>query len=309
MAIVGSGAIGGYFGACMADAGMDVSFLMRSDLAHVRSRGMYIQREHAPSFSLRTVQCFASTAEIGPCDLVIIAVKTTDNHLLPHLLPPLLHEGTVLLTLQNGLGNVEFLQQHFGVGRVLGGLVFMGINRTEPGRIENYNPNGGSVTIGEPVGAAGLRVRKVCDLMRRANIIDRSSDDLQLAIWRKLVWNVPFNGLSIAARGVTTDIIVDSADLRNLALGLMREVQAGAKALGMMIPDAFIDNQMDYTRPLGAYRPSSLLDFAAGRPVEVESIWGEPLRRGKAAGASMPLLGMLYTLIKSLTGSRSSADI
>lgn len=305
VAIVGSGAIGAYFGACMAEAGIDVHFLMRRDLELVRSRGLYIQREHAPSFLLQNVQCYGTTSQIGPCDLVIIAIKSTDNDSLPELVKPLIHENTVVLTLQNGLGNVEFLQKHFGEERALGGLVFMGINRTEPGRIENYNPNGGTVTIGEPHGKATERVRKVCHLMHRAQIIDRASDDLQEALWRKLVWNVPFNGLSIAARGVTTDVIINSADLCNLAKGLMKEVQAGAKALCVDIPDSFIEGQVAYTKPLGAYRPSSMLDYLAGRPVEVEAIWGEPFRRGVAAGAKMPLLGMLYALLKTLVANRS----
>ena len=304
IAVVGSGALGCYFGGCLAEAGVDVRFLMRGDLEAVRRSGLSVQREHAPSFSLKNVQCYGSTEQIGPCDLVIVSLKTTDNDALPALLAPLLDEGTVILTLQNGLGNVEFLQRNFGPERVLGGLVFMGINRVGPGRIVNFNPNGGTVTIGEPFSASTDRVRKVCALMRRAKILERTSEDFQEALWRKLIWNVPFNGLSIAGNGVTCDVILDSPHLAALAYGLMKEVQAGAKALGIDIPDAFVDNQVAYTKPLGAYKPSSLLDYAAGRPVEVESIWGEPYRRGRSAGATMPCLGMLYALLKTLVASR-----
>ena len=301
IAIVGSGAIGGYFGGCMAYAGEDVHFLMRSDLLSVRVNGLSVKREHAPSFTLNNVKCYPSTTEIGPCDLVIVALKSTDNDSLAYLLPPLLGENTVILTLQNGLGNVELLQSQFGVGRVLGGIVFMGINRVSSGRIENYNPNGGTVTIGEPFAPVSDRVRQVCALMDRAKIINKAAEDFQEALWRKLIWNVPYNGLSVVANA-TTDVILDTPHLSAISHELMKEIQAGARALNIDIPDAFIENQPAYTRPLGAYKPSSLLDYQAHRPVEVEAIWGEPLRRGTKAGATMPCLALLYAQIRALVG-------
>jgi 2-dehydropantoate 2-reductase len=303
IAIVGSGAIGSYFGGCLANAGEDVHFLMRGDLEVVRRDGLSIRREHAPSFKLPKVNCYASTAEIGPCDLVIVAFKSTDNESLLRVIPPLLKDNTVILTLQNGLGNVEFMQKHFGEERVLGGLVFMGINRVAPGHIENYNPNGGTVTIGEPFARSSPRVAEVCELMKGAKIINRVADDFQQALWRKLIWNVPFNGLSVVANA-TTDVVLDTPQLAALAHGLMKEIQAGALALGMEIPDEFVENQVAYTRPLGVYKPSSMLDYQAGRPVEIEAIWGEPLRRGTAAGASMPCLATIYALIRSLVARR-----
>jgi 2-dehydropantoate 2-reductase len=303
IAIVGSGAIGGYFGGCLADAGLDVHFLMRSDLLAVREQGLSVRREHAPSFTLNNVSCHGSTSEIGPCDLVIVAIKSTDNDSLAHLVPPLLMDGTVILCLQNGLGNLELLQRQFGSSNVVGGIVFMGINRVAPGRIENFNPNGGTVTIGEPFAKASDRVMQLCALMQKAQIISKRSDDFQQDLWRKLVWNVPFNGLSVVVEGATTDVVLNTPHLAEMARGLMKEVQAGAKALRIDIPDSFIDRQVEYTKPLGTYKPSSMLDFLAGRPVEVESIWGEPFRRGTDAGASMPCLGMIYSLIKVMVAS------
>jgi 2-dehydropantoate 2-reductase len=303
IAIVGSGAIGSYFGGCLAEAGYDVHFLMRSDLAVVREKGLHVGRLHAAPVELANVQCHASTSEIGPCDLVLIALKSTDSAVLEYLVPPLLKEDTVLLTLQNGLGNVEFLQGLFGKGRVVGGIVFMGITREEPGRVENYNPNGGTVTFGEPDGPPGARVEALCALMERAKITAKTAPDFQLALWRKLVWNVPFNGLTVVA-DEPTDRILDNPQMAALARGLMKEVQAGAAALGLTIEDTFLDRQFLYTRSLGAYRPSSLIDYRAGRPLEVEGIWGEPLRRAEAAGVRAPCLALLYAQLRALSGKR-----
>jgi 2-dehydropantoate 2-reductase len=112
IAVVGAGAVGGYYGAKLAYFGRDVHFLMRGDLRSVRRFGIRV-RGKAESFRLAKVNCRNSTAEIGACDLVLIALKTTANEALLELIPPLLKEKTMLLTLQNGLGNEEFLAQHF----------------------------------------------------------------------------------------------------------------------------------------------------------------------------------------------------
>ena len=304
IAIVGSGAIGSYFGGCLAHSGADVNFLMRGDLAHVRKNGLSVKRGNDPAFVVGGEKCFATTAEIGPCDLVIVAIKSTDNHSLAELVPPLLKDGTVVLCLQNGLGNLEYMGKLFGDGRIVGGIVFMGVNRVSPGCIENYNGDGGRLTVGEPRATVSGRVDKLCALMSRAGIINKASNDFQRELWQKLVWNVPFNGLSIAVDGATTDIVMNTPRLAKLARELMDEIQAGARAVGIDIPDSFLDKQFGYTIELGAYKPSSMLDFVSGRPVEVETIWGEPYRRGTAAGAQMPRLGMLYALIDSLVARR-----
>jgi 2-dehydropantoate 2-reductase len=118
--------------------------------------------------------------------------------------------------------------------------------------------------------------------------------------WRKLVWNVPFNGLSIAARATVADVLGDDA-LRVEARELKSAVLDGARRLGHHIPDEFADFQIERSGTMGAYRPSSMIDWESGRAVEVEAIWGEPLRQGRAAGAAMPRLGLLYSLLRRLT--------
>src|ERR1700747_2626572 len=124
MAIVGSGSVGTYYGAKLAHGGSDVHFLMRGDLSAVQRDGIFV-RGDGENFRVPKINCYNSTKEIGPCDLVVIAVKATSNADLVVLIPPLLHERTILLTLQNGLGNEEFLAEHFGAERVLGALCFI----------------------------------------------------------------------------------------------------------------------------------------------------------------------------------------
>jgi 2-dehydropantoate 2-reductase len=304
IAIVGAGAIGSYYGARLANFGRDVHFLLRSDLQTVRRSGIRV-RSKAGDIHVPKVNCYASTEEIGACDIVIIALKATANEALLHLLPPLLHETTMLLTLQNGLGNEEFLGEHFGAQRVLGGLCFVGLNRIAPGVIEHYAAD--RIILAEYTGYPKPRTHDVSWEFKRCGVVCTVAEDLGVERWRKLVWNIPFNGLAVAAGGLDTAQITGDEQLRLRALALMEEVIAGANACGFPLPTAVALKQLQATATMRPYKPSTLIDYEAGKPLELEAIWGEPLRRATAAGANMPELARLYAQLKELDAARATA--
>ncbi len=297
IAIVGSGAIGSYYGAKLAYGGSDVHFLMRGDLAELRSNGLSV-RGQGENFRIANMNCYNSTSEIGASDLVLIAVKATSNADLIDLIPPLLHKRTMLLTLQNGLGNEEFLAEHFGAGRVLGGLCFICLRRISRTEVERYDY--GHIVIGEYGRAPQLRTKEVAAEFARGGVQCSVVEDLALERWRKLVWNIPFNGLSILSGGIDTAAILRDADLRRTTLGLMEEVIEAANKCGYPLERSAASLQIKRTEAIDAYKPSTLLDWEAGRPLEIEPIWGEPLRRATAVGASVPRLEIVYALLKSL---------
>ncbi|HEV3409982.1 MAG TPA: 2-dehydropantoate 2-reductase [Chthoniobacterales bacterium] len=301
IAVVGSGAIGGYYGARLADFGRDVHFLMRSDLAEVKRFGIRIKGK-AENIHVAKVNACASTEEIGPCDLVLVALKTTANAVLVELIPPLLKENTMLLTLQNGLGNEEFLAEHFGAERVLGGLCFICVTRVAPGLIEHYDV--GFLKIGEFQRYPAARTHDIAWEFKRCGMLCSVVEDIGLERWRKLVWNIPFNGLSITTGGLDTAAILADDQLRLRTLALMDEVIAAANTCGYPLPTAAALEQIKRTHTLGAYKPSTWHDYEAGKPLELEAIWGEPLRRAKAAGAEMPELEKLYAELKALDETR-----
>jgi 2-dehydropantoate 2-reductase len=145
-------------------------------------------------------------------------------------------------------------------------------------------------------------VRAISTLFAGAGVRTTVGDDLDELRWRKLVWNVPFNGLAITAGGITTDRILADPALEAEARALMHEVIGAAAKLGHVIPERFVEANVASTREMGAYRPSSLIDYLAGREIEIESIWGEALRRARAAGAEVPHLERLYAgLLRSGT--------
>lgn len=296
-AVIGSGAVGSYYGAKLAhDGGCDVHFLMRSDLDMVQKYGLSIRSKDG-DFHLPRVNAHGTTREIGPCDVVLIALKTTANSVLPELIPPLLKPDTILVTLQNGLGNEELLARHFGAERVLGGLCFVCLNRVAHGVIEHYGH--GTLSIGEFRRRPQPQTEQIVADFQRSGIKAKAVENLITERWRKLVWNIPFNGLGVAARANVAEVL-NSDELRSATKQLMRETIEAAGKLGHSIPLDFIEFQIERSWPMGPYRSSSQIDFEAGREVEVEAIWGEPFRQAKAAGANSPLLEMLYGLIQRL---------
>ncbi|WP_404425396.1 2-dehydropantoate 2-reductase [Nibricoccus sp. IMCC34717] len=295
IAMVGSGALGCYYGGRLTQAGADVSFLMRSDLEAVRANGLRVRWPKGEAL-LKPAKAFGTAEEIGPVDLVIVALKTTAERDYERLVRPLLGPATAVLTLQNGLGADDAFARLFGAERILGALCFICVNRLSPGNVECFRP--GSLAFGEYRRPISERLRAVEALFRGAGIATELGDDLALLRWRKLVWNVPFNGLSIAAGGLTTDRLLADPALEAEVRALMDEIVRTATALGHTLPADIIDVNVERTRPMGPYKPSSLIDFLAGREVEVESIWGEPLRAAQQAGVSVPNLERLYERLR-----------
>jgi len=295
IAIVGSGAVGSYYGARLAQAGLDVRFLLRSDYDHVSKHGMTIKSVHG-DFDLQEVNCARSSEEIGPVDLVIIAWKTTSNRHFSKVITPLLHEKTEILTLQNGLGSADELALLFGAQRIYGGLCFVCINRLGAGQI-NHTASG-LIRVGK-YQTSESKLSLLVKLLSDGGIKCEGVSSLERAQWMKLVWNIPFNGLAISEGGVDTKVLLKTPGMEQRVRNIMHEVQAVAAALGHVIVDQFIDYQIEITRPMDAYRPSSMIDFVEGRAVEVDTIWREPVLRAGEAGVPVPEITKLLQEIEA----------
>ncbi|MEO0018725.1 MAG: hypothetical protein RLZZ522_2008 [Verrucomicrobiota bacterium] len=302
MAVIGAGAVGTYYGGRLAHHGEDVRLLLRTDFPAIRRDGIRVSSVHG-DFSLPQVRGYRTAAEIGPVDLVIVAWKATANDRLAEVLPPLLHADTQVLTLQNGLGNCEALAAITGAERVLGGLCFVCINRLAPGVISHSA--GGRIAIGEWQPDERGRAAELARRFNVAGIPAEAVTNLAAAQWQKLVWNIPFNGLAVAAGGVTTDVLLAKPETEAEIRALMAEVIAAARALGLPLSDELIDLNVERTRPMGPYRPSSMIDYLAGLEVELGPIWDEPLRRARQAGLAMPRLEALVATLHQRLAQRA----
>jgi len=304
-ALVGPGAVGGYYGAMLAQAGFDIRFLFRSTYESVTANGLWLvhHTEGSRKSEVQNLQPYRRAESVGECEWVVIASKANANRDLQKVLTPLVGEKTKFLTLQNGMGNVENLANQFGANRtILAGLCFTCINRTSPNVIESLLP--GYVQFGQFGGKMNEDCLRMVAAFKDSGVRVRSVDSLDEALWRKLCWNVPFNGLANDGGGITTVLILADLELARRARALMLEVQKGAAAYGIEIEDTFIDRQFELTEPMGAYKPSSLLDYLKGKPVELNAIWGEALKRGQSKGVNMPELNLLLTQLEERVSSK-----
>lgn len=299
VAILGAGAVGGYYGGRLAQAGHDVRFLYRSELEAVRERGLRLVSVDGDWQG--SIQAFASAPEIGPCDAVVVAFKSAQAELFPALLPEVLAPGGSVVCLMNGLGHEEMIARVVGAQRVVAGAAFICAERGEPGVVHHYAVGGLSVGPYFPQGRSeAMRFcQELSALFESSGVPCKALEDGMGIKWGKLVWNVPFSGISVWAGGVTTDRIVSDPHLRRFAEELMDEVLVAAGACGVTLDPRAPARNMKQTEGMGAYRPSMLVDFLAYRPIEWEAIVAEPLRRGEEAGASLPRMRELLDGIRA----------
>jgi 2-dehydropantoate 2-reductase len=315
IAVVGCGALGSYYGARLCRSGHDVHFLLRSDYDAVRQSGVTVHSA-AGDFHVRPI-CARDPSEIGPAELVLIALKTTANHVLSRLLPPLAGPETAVLTLQNGLGNEAVIASLVGAEKTLGGLCFVCLNRTAPGQIQHMAH--GAVVMGEYGRPSQPRTHRIAWVIAASGPSCSVTEDLAAAHWEKLVWNIPFNGLGVAGaagweavdRGsidpaltpgpcLTTDLLLDNGRWEKLVRELMMETIHAAQALGFAVPEAAADRQMARTRDMGAYKASTLIDFERGQDLELETLFFEPLQQARQAGVACPRLAKLCDVLRAL---------
>jgi 2-dehydropantoate 2-reductase len=297
IAVIGAGAVGGFYGARLARQGHDVHFLFRRDLQAVREKGLTIKSWEG-DFHLDTVQAHGDSKEIGPVELVLCALKATSIGKAEALLRPCVGPDTRILTMINGLGIEEYFASWFGPENILGGLAFICSNRGEPGVIHHLDH--GRVSIGHYQDDQ-QQAREVADLFAEAGIETSVAESLKQARWVKLMWNVPFSTLAITAGGVTTREIISDEGLHELARKLMLETGTAGNADGCNIDvDNLMEKMFKNTGTMGAYKPSMLIDYKNRRPMEVEAILGEPVRRAAAIGIHVPTIEAQYYLCRFL---------
>ncbi len=291
--VIGTGALGGYYGALLQRAGHEVHFVLRSDYAEAREKGIRVVSPRG-DFSLPRVNAHKGPSTLPPSDAVLVALKTTANGILPDYLPHILKPDGVVITLQNGLGAEAMLESLTGPGRVLGGLAFLCARKLGPALIEHQDY--GSVTLGEygkeGEAAPGARAVRWAEIFQAAGIETRAVADLGKARWRKLLWNIPFNGLSVVLNANTREIVAHPQG-REAVSALMDEVLRAAQALGFDLEATLPQKLLRDTEAMIPYDPSMRLDYLAGRPLEWESIYSVPLAAAAKAGVSMPAVNLL----------------
>lgn len=302
IAVVGCGALGALYGLKLHHAGNDVHLLARSDFDAARKNGYTLTDPDGKIHNFHP-PVYQTPAEIGVVDMVLVGLKTTDNAALPALLAPLCGPETLILTLQNGIGNEEILADllgnlHGGGGadRVLGGVAFLCSNRIAPAHIHHIDQ--GWIHLAEHGGPARERTHAIAAMFHGAAVKCIVYDSLVTIRWQKLAWNIPFNALSVLANHADTRTLLDDPWIRPLIPAIMSEVATIAAADGAILTKEFLQELIDVTEGIGRYKTSMLLDHESNRPLEIDAILGEPLRRAHHHQIPTPHLELLHALLR-----------
>lgn len=286
--IVGTGAIGGYYGAMLARGGKDVHFLLRSDYEHVRKHGLSIQSAKG-DFALEKVNAYRSTTDMPKCDIVFVCIKTTGNERLAEILPPLLHERTWVVMIQNGIGVEKRAKELLPDARFASGTAFICSGKTGPGRIHHQDL--GLLQIAPYAAGSDETLAQAINDLKECGVEARLID-YKNARWRKCVWNIPFNGLTVVMNSSTLDLVNNSAT-EGLVRDICAEVVHAANACGADVPEKAVEDTITLTKGMIPYSPSMKLDFDNGRPMEIQYLYTNAIAEAKEHGAEMPLAQML----------------
>ena len=323
--IIGTGAIGGYYGAKLAHAGQEVHFLFHSDYEYVKQHGLQVDSCDG-SFHLDDINAYSHTEDMPKCDVVLVCLKSVNNDKLQSLLPPLLHDKaaskreqsdaridsaereqaqpkvkTLVVLIQNGIGVEEDVQKMFPSVQLAAGLAFICSAKTEPGRVNHQCY--GSINLANYSCKDEALMQAVVDEFRQAGI-ETGLVEYHEARWKKAVWNMPFNGMTVALHTQTIQLLKNQST-RQLIREQMMEVVGAAQHLGVKNLDAaFVDKMIDMTDNMTPYSPSMRLDYDFHRRMEIYYLYTRPLEIARESGCPMPKLEMLEAELRFLEAYR-----
>jgi 2-dehydropantoate 2-reductase len=308
--IIGTGAIGGFYGVLLARAGHDVHFLLRSEYTAVVERGLQLNSSVHGALHLMPVQAYQNIGDMPQCDWLLVGAKTTANAELAPLITRAAAPGAKVVLLQNGLAVEDELRPLLSDDlHLLGGLCYICVHRSAPGVIEHQAL--GAINLAYHSGpldddeARLALVEEGASLLRSTGLDSAAMRDLAQTRWQKLVWNVPYNGLSVLL-DADTRRLMDNADSRALIADMMNEVVRAAQALGYAMPENYADKLLAATQRMPDYLPSMYHDFAQGRPAELHAIYEAPLAAADSAGFDMSKVRALYQALRFIQARREA---
>lgn len=313
--VVGVGAIGGWIAGSLAAAGNPVAVLARGEtLARLTGEGLKL-KDNSGERTLE-VEASADARAIGPCDLLVVAVKAPALADAAAAVGPMIGPDTLIVPMINGvpwwfLGNRRIdavdpdgaIAAELPTAQLIGCVVHASCRRTAPNRVHVVHSD--RLLLGEPAGGTSDRVDRLCALFQEAGIRTEESPDIRRSMWYKLWGNATINPLSALTRA-TTDRLTGDPAMRAWLLAAMEELAAVGAAVGCPISESGED-RMQVTARLGAFKTSMLQDVEAGRPIELEALLGAPIEIAKRQGIAVPHLERLYAMTRLLAASLESA--
>ena len=303
IAMMGSGAVGGYFGGRMAAAGCDVTFIARgAHLAAIRERGLQIDSPALGDTWIHPATATDDPREVGLVDYVIVGVKLWDTAAAASALLPMLGPGTTVLTLQNGVESAE-LERVIGSHLMVGAVAFIGCAVTAPGVIRHVGTMQ-RVVVGEFGGGSSPRLERLRAELERGGIEVAVSDDIRRKIWEKFVFLVGLSAATSMQRAPLGAVRRDP-EARELMLRVMQETAAVGRARGIDLKDGFAQDRVEFADGLPAEMTSSMhTDLERGNRLELEWLSGAVVRLGRELGVATPVNRKLCDMLSSHAAGR-----
>ena len=298
IAVMATGGVGGYFGAKLAQAGHDVSFVARGrHLAAMRERGLTVT-SGVGDMRIARPTLVEDPAAVGSVDVVLFAVKLWDTESAAQAICPLVDKGAAVVPFQNGVESIERIGAVVGPPAVLGGAAYIAATIAEPGIIAHTGTMA-RLRFGPVIAAQGRVAEALFAACKDAGIDAELSGDIRRAIWEKFAFLAAFSGMTSVARQPIGVVRAD-ADSRAVLEAAIREVWALARAGGVALADDFVAQQMKFADSLPAEMRSSMQnDLAAGHRLEAPWLCGAVARMSEAAGLKAPVNATLYATLKS----------
>ncbi len=296
--VVGAGAIGAFYGGKLSQAGAEVSVVCRSDYETVKERGYQISSimgnfEFVPSRVLKSAEEFDDDA-----DFVFVTLKVLPEINPVELARPAIRANTSIVLLQNGIDIEEPVARAFPDNKLISGLAFTCVNRTAPGKVNHLDY--GRLVIGVYPRGTSMETKTLAKAFNQAGIPCKEDEDIVKARWQKLIWNAPFNPISVLGGGIDTETILDQEETAMLTRRVMEEVRVIATSEGHTLDESIVDQNINDTIKMKPYKTSMLLDYEAKRPMEVEAILGNAIKIAKKNGVFACHMQTLYALLKSV---------
>ncbi len=294
--VIGTGAVGGFYGALLAKQGAEVSVVARSDYEHVKQYGIEVRSETSlGGFHFRPARVVRDAAELAEKpDYVLLCVKVVEGADRAALLKDALGPDTAIVLISNGVEIEDEIAAAFPEHELISGLAYICVTRTEPGKI--WHQAYGKLALGNYPSGLSEKTRALAAAFERSGINCAATENVVTARWQKCLWNAAFSPLSVLSGGLNTNAILDAQE--SLVRAIMEEILVIALASGHPLPTGLVDQQVANTRKMPPYKTSMLLDYEAGRPMETEAILGNAVRAGQRAGVAIPRLETLHALMK-----------
>ncbi len=293
--LFGTGAVGSYYGSILARGGASVSAVCRSDYDTVKKIGIEIKSINGDfHFTPEKVYRSADEAE-NPYDYIIVALKALPEIDTVSIIKSAVSENTAIVILQNGINVEESIEAAFPENEIISALAFICVTRIAHGIIDHQDH--GRLALGTYPAGISPKVEALINIFRNGGVTADGVEDVIAARWRKLMWNAPFNPLSVIGGGLDTGIMLGSPLFTDLIRSVMQEVVALSIADGHPLDYEIIDKTISDTSKMQPYKTSMLLDYENRRPMEVEVILGNALKSGKKYGIDTPRLKTLYQIL------------